>query len=130
VRWTRAALALTVSTAASAVITVPVAAAAPPTLLTLTVRAAGKPAVRASLGCAPARGTHPAARQACAALAGVHGHIGALPADPSVCFTLYEPVVASASGTWRGRKVRYRQTYSNDCELRRQTGVVFAIQSV
>jgi hypothetical protein len=104
-----------------------VAAGTHPTRLVLTVRGAGQPASRAWLGCEPARGTHPAAGGACSALAAVHGDIAALPPDSTMCMALYAPVIATAAGTWHGRRVRYRHKFPNACELQRATGVVFQL---
>jgi hypothetical protein len=103
------------------------AAGSHPSRLVLVVRGASQPTSRAWLGCAPARGTHPTARQACTELAQVNGDITALPPDDTMCMTLYAPVVATATGAWNGRPVRYRHKFGNACELHRATGVVFQL---
>jgi hypothetical protein len=38
---------------------------------------------------------------------------------------LYQPATAAAVGTWRGKLVRYRKTFSNRCVLTGDTGTVF-----
>lgn len=41
------------------------------------------------------------------------------------CSRVYDPVRATATGVWNGRYVRFEQTYSNPCMMRRATGPVF-----
>jgi hypothetical protein len=76
------------------------------------------------LTCDPAGGGHPKAVQACAELAksdGVFEH----GAQDVICMKEYSPVTVEASGRWRGRLVRFRQTYGNDCDMTAHTGSLF-----
>ena len=98
--------------------------------LKLTVRAGeqARPAQRRStLICDPPAGTHPRAREACAALAAVGGDFSALHVDGGACTMQYDPVTVTAIGLWRGQPVRYRHTFGNGCVLRTETGPVFAL---
>jgi hypothetical protein len=101
--------------------------AAPATNLRLTVTA---PTPKASgtrsvtLQCDPDGGTHPKAAQACAELARHGGQFTHRPADV-LCTMIYAPVVADASGHWRGRMVHFHQQFPNDCDMHARTGTVF-----
>ncbi|GAA1241397.1 hypothetical protein GCM10009665_35260 [Kitasatospora nipponensis] len=123
----RAALAAT----ALAVLTVPTPAqarpATPPSQLRLTLRDDGSGATRAvALRCEPTDGDHPRAREACEALAPAGGDPEALTGTPGVfCNHLYQPVTASAEGSWRGSPVRWRHSFANPCGLHTRTGPVF-----
>ncbi|MCP2337031.1 SSI family serine proteinase inhibitor [Actinomadura rupiterrae] len=77
------------------------------------------------LACDPAGGTHPEAGPACADLA---GHNGAFDHDPAegICAMIYRPVVARASGSWRGKAVAFSKEYGNECLMHARTGKVFA----
>ncbi|WP_433794205.1 SSI family serine proteinase inhibitor [Actinoplanes sp. CA-252034] len=77
------------------------------------------------LTCAPAGGGHPKADQACATLSGIGGNPAKLKGGDSLCMLLYQPVTASVKGTWRGKAVKWRQTFGNSCEMTRATGVLF-----
>ncbi|GGQ49924.1 SSI family serine proteinase inhibitor [Couchioplanes azureus] len=78
------------------------------------------------LTCDPVGGAHPQAAGACAAAASVNGHLGVLDLNPhGACTREYQPVTASALGSWEGRPVRYSETFSNRCEMLRQTGPLF-----
>jgi len=70
-----------------------------------------------TLSCAPtASGTHPAAASACAELRASGGDLGALPARSDVmCTREYDPVVVTVDGVWRGERVSYERTFSNEC---------------
>jgi hypothetical protein len=108
------------------------AAAAPPTgtWLWLTV-AAGETATPVSrqawLRCRPAGGTHPRPRETCVAIAAVRGDLTALKPAGGFCTMQYAPTTVTASGRWKGRRVRYRHTFSNECVLYDQTGPVFRL---
>ena len=96
------------------------------TALVLTVRVAGQPTAAATLRCAPPRGTHPSASAACQAVDAAKGQFDKLkPQDGVMCAMLYQPATAAAVGTWRGKLVRYRKTFSNRCVLTGDTGAVF-----
>lgn len=69
----------------------------------------------ATLTCDPAGGTHPNAKLACAELAAVDGDIARVPTQPGRrCLTVWIPVDASATGTWRGKPIKYFETFAND----------------
>ncbi|MEU9331666.1 SSI family serine proteinase inhibitor [Streptomyces sp. NPDC048290] len=80
------------------------------------------------LMCNPPQG-HTHAATACEQLSSADGDIGNIPADATRCPLLYAPVTAHARGQWSGRSVEFRQTYSNDCELRGSTGDVFTLDA-
>ncbi|WP_051468347.1 SSI family serine proteinase inhibitor [Actinomadura oligospora] len=77
------------------------------------------------LKCDPAGGNHPKAAGACADLAASGGMFDHRPTRNEVCPMIYHPVVARAAGRWRGRPVRFREQYGNDCIMRSRTGRVF-----
>ncbi|GGQ85321.1 SSI family serine proteinase inhibitor [Couchioplanes azureus] len=78
-----------------------------------------------SLQCSPDGGAHPAAAAACADLRAVDGDLTALTAHGGICTQEYQPVTAFAAGSWQGRPVTYRKTFSNHCILLDATGDVF-----
>ncbi|MEV7286198.1 SSI family serine proteinase inhibitor [Streptomyces sp. NPDC093252] len=80
------------------------------------------------LMCNPPQG-HTHATAACEQLSSADGDIGNIPVDDTACPMLYAPVTAHARGQWSGRTVEFRQTYSNDCELRGSTGEVFTLDA-
>ncbi|WP_433192604.1 SSI family serine proteinase inhibitor [Nocardia sp. CA-107356] len=83
-------------------------------------------AEQVTLTCDPAAGSHPAASEACAALATAGGTFDKLVGDPGVrCMKIYAPVTATAAGTWRGRNFQWQKTFGNSCELRAATTPVF-----
>ncbi|WP_329092049.1 MULTISPECIES: SSI family serine proteinase inhibitor [unclassified Streptosporangium] len=94
--------------------------------LTLTVSRPG--GVRTVwLGCGPTSGTHPRGEEACALLIRAQGDPARVgPLSWAACPQRYDPVAASATGTWNGRPIRYQRTFSNQCELRAETGVIFS----
>ncbi|MEU8385504.1 SSI family serine proteinase inhibitor [Streptosporangium sp. NPDC048865] len=93
--------------------------------LTLTVSWQGR--VRTiRLGCNPVYGTHPYAAQACALLGRAQGNPAYIRLPWVGCPRQYDPVTVSATGTWNGRPVRYRRTFTNQCEVRAATGAVFS----
>jgi hypothetical protein len=124
----RAALAA----AALALLTVPTPAqaapAGPDTALTLTVADAstGDALGAADLRCRPTGGTHPQARAACAALDAAAGDPERLAGSPGrLCYQLYQPVTATAEGSWAGRPVHWQRTFGNSCELHTRTDPLF-----
>ncbi|MFJ3696147.1 subtilase-type protease inhibitor [Streptomyces sp. NPDC090052] len=73
-----------------------------------------------TLSCAPQpQGTHPASKAACAELKAVDGDLGVLGATPSdrECSFLWAPVTVTADGVWQGRRVAWRATYGNACQM-------------
>jgi hypothetical protein len=102
------------------------AAAAKPTYLALSVRVEGARPLLATLRCQPPRGSHTHAAEACAAVDAVKGKLANLkPQDGVMCTMEYRPATAVAKGTWRGRAVQYKKTFSNSCALGAGTGPVF-----
>ncbi|EFG65667.1 SSI family serine proteinase inhibitor [Streptomyces sp. SPB074] len=95
-------------------------------LLTAAPEDATRPG-RVTLDCAPrpARGTHPHAAAACAALAAADGRPGRLRATPRDCVRRYQPVTVTLTGDHLGRATSWRHTYPNPCVLRAETGDVF-----
>lgn len=79
----------------------------------------------ALLTCNPSGGTHPRAAQACADLATAQGDFAKLPKKPEFCPMIYAPVTATASGTYEGKRIDFRQEFDNRCLLARVTGHVF-----
>ncbi|MEU8888657.1 SSI family serine proteinase inhibitor [Streptomyces sp. NPDC048442] len=95
--------------------------------LLLTVSHADSTWIRGvGLQCPPrSGGRHPEARAACNALTWARGDFDALPGDPHVCTKQYDPVTATADGTWHGRTVHWAKTFGNACMLDAETGPVF-----
>jgi hypothetical protein len=92
----------------------------------LTVRVAGARPRVVTLGCGPARGSHPRPAEACGAVIAAHGDLSALKGREGVMCTMqFQPATAEARGTWLGHPVRYRKTFSNTCVLAVSTGPVF-----
>ncbi|MFI1538085.1 subtilase-type protease inhibitor [Streptomyces anandii] len=86
-----------------------------------------------TLNCAPtASGTHPDAGKACGELARVGGDFARLAtlADEEGgarhCTKEYQPVVVTAQGVWRGKRVDYAHTFGNACVKDVQGASVFA----
>ncbi|GIG63754.1 SSI family serine proteinase inhibitor [Phytomonospora endophytica] len=95
--------------------------------LVLTTEGSSGTAV-AELRCEPTGGTHAQAPEACSVLAGVDGDFDDLDVAPgTICPTIYDPVVVTAKGQWRGTLVDHVREYANTCELRAATGPVFAL---
>ncbi|ROP28903.1 SSI family serine proteinase inhibitor [Couchioplanes caeruleus] len=112
--------------AATAAPAVAAPAAASSTLALMVHDQTGAEPRMALLTCQPAGGAHPQAAGACTAVATVNGHLGVLDLNPNgACTREYQPVTASALGYWEGRPVRYSETFSNRCEMLRQTGPIF-----
>jgi hypothetical protein len=103
----------------------PAAAASTTTKLTLAVTAQAGWATAVLLRCDPAGGGHPSAAKACAALKKAGGKINKLTPAEVMCTLQFAPVTATATGTWKGKKVSWSRTFGNTCELTRATGVVF-----
>lgn len=78
-----------------------------------------------ALRCDPPGGRHPEAERACSELHESGGRFEH-PPDGRMCTTVYAPVIAQAKGRWRGKAVRFRAEYGNDCAMRSRTGTVFA----
>ena len=77
------------------------------------------------LTCPDNGGPHPRAAEACTALDRAGGEMRALSGRERNCTLEHEPVVATATGTWRGGSIRWQGEYPNTCALLKQTGVVF-----
>ncbi|GAA0948449.1 SSI family serine proteinase inhibitor [Nonomuraea longicatena] len=78
------------------------------------------------LRCHPAPGGHhPNAAAACAAIEAAGGRFDRFSGTSRACTMEYNPVTASATGSWRGRPVSWRATYANACGLEAATGAVF-----
>ncbi|MFF0744800.1 subtilase-type protease inhibitor [Streptomyces sp. NPDC004111] len=73
----------------------------------------------------PVGGGHPEATAACADLTWARGNFDALPGDPHLCTKEYDPVTATADGTWRGQPVHWKKSFGNACMLDAATGPVF-----
>lgn len=81
---------------------------------------------RTILSCRPSGGTHPRPSLACLQLASVHGDITSLNLHPArPCVLLYAPVTVTATGTWNGDPVLYRETFDNSCLLAASKGALF-----
>ncbi|MET7358796.1 SSI family serine proteinase inhibitor [Streptomyces sp. NPDC005562] len=131
VRSTRpfAALAAGTLIALAAAVPAQAAEAAPATKrgLFLTLSGDGNTWIRGVLlECEPEpSGHHPAAAEACEEIFEADGDFEALRAAPRVCTKEFEPVTATATGTFRGRNVSWHKTYPNACAMENETGHVF-----
>ncbi len=97
-----------------------------PSTIVLTISDSTNRALRTvDLLCDPAGGTHPHAQSACDALQRVDGHIGTHPQGNPICPLVYDPVHATATGTWHGQPRKYDQTFSNTCVMHGRTGAIF-----
>lgn len=92
--------------------------------LTITSAASGDLIAKASLTCDPAGGSHPKPAAACEQLSKADGRIEDIPEDPGPCTREFNPVIVSASGTWRGEERHFEQEHSNRCVAIRATGGV------
>ncbi|MBW1604479.1 subtilase-type protease inhibitor [Streptomyces sp. JJ66] len=108
-------------------------APAAPSALTLTIAKGDNAATTAperavTLSCTPeAQGTHPYAETACAELAAAEGKFDALPhRGERMCTMHYDPVVVTAEGVWKGKRVSYEHTYGNACMKSSEGRAVFA----
>jgi hypothetical protein len=84
----------------------------------------------AVLNCAPKpSGTHPAAARACAEVASVDGQFQQLVtamAPGTMCTRIWDPVVVTADGVWKGQRVSWQHTFANSCTLEKSGRSVFA----
>lgn len=81
---------------------------------------------RVVLACNPDAGTHPDPTGACTSLRNVNGYFEKLPPDPAaICIDIYAPVRVEAIGYWGTRRVKYTETFSNDCIAAAETDFVF-----
>lgn len=81
---------------------------------------------RVVLACNPDAGTHPDPKGACTSLRNVNGYFEKLPVDPAaICIDIYAPVRVEAIGYWGTRRVKYTETFSNDCIAAAETDDVF-----
>jgi hypothetical protein len=101
-------------------------AAKPRSGLVLSYLAEAGYAAAVTLTCDPAGGAHPKPAKACAVLKKVSGNPALLKPRKRMCTLEYAPITAEITGTWRGKKVRWSQTFGNTCDLTRTTGVLFA----
>lgn len=106
-----------------------------PSALVLTVGegtdAAASPAKRAVvLNCAPTPGgTHPAAERACAEVDSAGGRFEQLVTDSApgaMCTRIWDPVVVTADGVWKGQRVSWQHTFANSCTMKSSGSSVFA----
>ncbi|MFF2330942.1 MULTISPECIES: SSI family serine proteinase inhibitor [unclassified Streptomyces] len=122
-----AAALFSLATAVPAAADSPSAQPVPDRALFLTVSGSENTWIRGvALPCPPTSDTrHPHAAAACAALAEAAGDLDGLPGDPHPCTQEFDPVTATATGTWDGRRVAWRKTFSNACVMDAVTGPVF-----
>ncbi|MFC9618595.1 SSI family serine proteinase inhibitor [Streptomyces sp. NPDC056930] len=79
-----------------------------------------------ALFCPPAPDAHHShAAAACAAIDRAEGDLDALPSSPRLCIEGYDPVTATATGTWDGRPVSWQRTFPDACVMDAVTGPVF-----
>lgn len=106
-----------------------------PSALVLTVGkgtdAASAAVQRAAvLNCAPKpSGSHPASARACAELASVDGRFQQLvtaEAPGAMCTRIWDPVVVTADGVWKGQRTSWQHTFANSCTLEKSGRSVFA----
>ncbi|EME52510.1 SSI family serine proteinase inhibitor [Amycolatopsis decaplanina] len=111
--------------------TSPASAASPLGSLSLTITLAdtGTVVAHATLTCEPTGGTHPHAQAACDDLIPAKGRIEDIPPQKDVvCCQVYQPVDATAIGTWAGVHRYYQQKFTNWCfAIARTGGHVFDI---
>ena len=78
------------------------------------------------LECTPRpAGHHPYAAESCAAIDAADGDLDALEGQPWRCTEEHAPVTAAAHGTFAGRAINWRKTFTNACTLEASTGDVF-----
>jgi hypothetical protein len=95
------------------------------TALTLAYMADAGYAAAVVVTCNATTDVHPQAKKVCKALAKVNGNPGAIKPAPVMCTLEYAPITAEAEGTWKGKKVNWSKKFSNTCDMRRATGVLF-----
>jgi hypothetical protein len=102
-----------------------VATTAPETFMVLGVQ--GRSGAQfVTLRCDPVSGTHPHPEAVCKALGASDGDINKVIGQPdTLCPNIYDPVTATASGSYQGMQVIFRRTYSNRCDLAIKTAPVF-----
>ncbi|MFF8784704.1 SSI family serine proteinase inhibitor [Streptomyces sp. NPDC015125] len=94
--------------------------------LLLTVSGAGNTWSRGvRLSCPDIHGRHPHAVAACDALTWARGNLDALPGHPQACTREYDPMTASAVGTWHGIQVNWHKVFPNACTMDSATGPLF-----
>lgn len=114
------------------VATAPAMANAAPagSFLTLTIHSKNGAAAPRSvvLNCDPDSGTHPRAKEACNSLRTAHGDFTSLSQNHanSPCPLVLRPVIVKADGTWRGKPVRFRQEFGNECEAAAKLGPAYS----
>lgn len=103
------------------------ASAAIPSSLVLTAQVSNEPSHVVLLTCDPAGGNHPDAQAACGQLSQVDGNLDKLPPvnEHRFCTMIFMPVKVTARGVWRGRLVRFEDTYANYCVRDNKTGTLF-----
>ncbi|MGW4205248.1 SSI family serine proteinase inhibitor [Streptomyces sp. NPDC004726] len=88
---------------------------------------------RYELECDPARGTHPAAEEACARLDTLARQDGnpfkPVPRDAVCTQQAGGPATAHVTGTWQGRRVDATFTRKNGCEISRWNSLVPVLPS-
>ncbi|MGY1456224.1 SSI family serine proteinase inhibitor [Streptomyces sp. SS8] len=70
-------------------------------------------------------GPHPRAAEACEAIDRSGGELRQLSGRQGDCTNEHRPVVAEATGIWRGSRIHWRSEFPNACAMLRQTGAVF-----
>lgn len=78
-----------------------------------------------NLTCGPTGGLHPRAEEACLALSDVDGQVSGLSTGQALCTLEHDPVLVTASGTWRGETRTFQAEFPNQCVMRAETGPVF-----
>ncbi|MER7958174.1 SSI family serine proteinase inhibitor [Streptomyces sp. NPDC096030] len=78
-----------------------------------------------TLGCPEARGSHPAASEACISLEAANGLLAGLPMSNLPCPTVVDPVTVFMAGVWKGEFISQEEDFSNRCFMYRATGAVF-----
>lgn len=99
------------------------------TRLTIRVTSGGDvPAHEWTLTCDPVGGDHPAAKAACAALAGTADPFKPVPPD-AICPQIYGgPQTATIEGVWRGEHVSASYNRKNGCEIHRWEAIKVVLQ--
>ena len=130
--WAGLIAAATMGVAAATATTATTATATQDTFLVLGVQALGLQAHSgdrfATLRCDPPSGTHPHPESACRVLREAGGDFTKVVGQPgTLCPSVDDPVTAIASGDYQGRRVMFRHTYLNRCDLARHTGPIFEL---
>ncbi|MGH3694045.1 MAG: SSI family serine proteinase inhibitor [Pseudonocardiaceae bacterium] len=123
--WYALAALITATTVAAPAATAGEPTTAPETFLVLGIAVRGEGQF-VTLRCDPPSGTHPLAEAACKALVAAGGDLDKVVGKPdTLCPASYDPVTATASGSYQGTKVLFRRSYSNPCDLAKGTAPVF-----